>query len=45
MADLFGLLGLALATPHAAVAVAVKLTQLLYVQGFLGGTQDHHGSS
>lgn len=43
MADLFGLLGLALATPHA--AVAVKLTQLLYVQGFLGGTQDHHGSS
>ena len=33
MAKLFGLLGLALATPL--TAVAITLTQLLYVQGFL----------
>ena len=34
MASLFGLLGLALATPL--TAVMIRLTQLLYVQGFLG---------
>ena len=34
MASLFGLLGLALATPLA--AVSVTLTQLLYVHGYLG---------
>lgn len=34
MATLFGLMGLALATPL--TAVAIRLTQLLYVQGFLG---------
>ncbi len=34
MAGLFGLLGLALATPM--TAVAITLTQLLYVHGFLG---------
>ena len=43
MAELFGLLGLALATPF--TAVAIKLVQLLYVQRFLAGKQEHDDSS
>lgn len=38
MATLYGLLGLALATP--ALAVAMKLTELLYVQGYLEGAPE-----